>query len=66
MLVIAILLAVVLALVTLLLAVAEAAIRLNDEDDRSTDGIAFTRMAAFPHMMPWCAGLRACIILTGA
>ena len=46
MLVIAILLAVVLALVTLLLAVAEAAIRLNDEDDRSTDGIAFTRMAA--------------------
>ena len=46
MLVIAILLAVVLALITLLLAVAEAAIRLNDEDDRSTDGIAFTRMAA--------------------
>jgi CBS domain containing-hemolysin-like protein len=46
MLVIAILLAIVLALVTLLLAVAEAAIRLNDEDDRSTDGIAFTRMAA--------------------
>ena len=46
MLVIAILLAVILALVTLLLAVAEAAIRLNDEDDRSTDGIAFTRMAA--------------------
>ena len=46
MLVIAILLAFVLALLTLLLAVAEAAIRLNDEDDRSTDGIAFTRMAA--------------------
>lgn len=46
MLVVAILLAFVLALLTLLLAVAEAAIRLNDEDDRSTDGIAFTRMAA--------------------
>jgi CBS domain containing-hemolysin-like protein len=26
------------------LAIAEAAIRLNDEDDRSTDGIAFTRL----------------------
>ena len=45
MLILAIVIAVLLALITLLLAVAEAAIRLNDEDDRSTDGIAFTRTA---------------------
>lgn len=45
MLILAIVIAVLLALITLLLAVTEAAIRLNDEDDRSTDGIAFTRMA---------------------
>lgn len=44
MLILAIAIAVVLALITLLLAVSEAAIRLNDEDDRSTDGIAFARM----------------------
>jgi Mg2+/Co2+ transporter CorC len=46
MLFVAIFIAFVLVLITLLLAVAEAAIRLNDEDDRSTDGIAFARMAA--------------------
>ena len=45
MLILAIVIAVLLALITLLLAVTEAAIRLSDEDDRSTDGIAFARMA---------------------
>ena len=44
MLVIAILIAIALALCAYVLAIAEAAIRLNDEDDRSTDGIAFTRL----------------------
>jgi Mg2+/Co2+ transporter CorC len=44
MLILAIVIAVILALITLLLAVSETAIRLNDEDDRSTDGIAFARM----------------------
>jgi CBS domain containing-hemolysin-like protein len=43
-LVIAILIAIALALCAYVLAIAEAAIRLNDEDDRSTDGIAFTRL----------------------
>ncbi len=44
MLVVAILIAIALALCAYVLAIAEAAIRLNDEDDRSTDGIAFTRL----------------------
>lgn len=45
MLTIAIVLAILLALVILMLAIAEVAIALNDEDDRSTAGIAFSRMA---------------------
>ena len=44
MLFIAITIALILAACAYMLAVAEAAIRLNDEDDRSTDGIAFTRL----------------------
>jgi len=40
----AVIIAIVLALGAYFLAIAEAAIRLNDEDDRSTDGIAFTRL----------------------
>lgn len=44
MLLLAILIALVLAVGAYVLAIAEAAIRLNDEDDRSTDGIAFTRL----------------------
>ena len=44
MLILAIVIAVILALITLLFAVSETAIRLNDEDERSTDGISFARM----------------------
>lgn len=44
MLILAIVIAVILALLTLLFAVSETAIRLNDEDERSTDGISFARM----------------------
>ncbi len=44
MLLVAIVIALILALCAYILAIAEAAIRLNDEDDRSTDGIAFTRL----------------------
>jgi CBS domain containing-hemolysin-like protein len=44
MLLIAITMALILAACAYMLAIAEAAIRLNDEDDRSTDGIAFTRL----------------------
>jgi CBS domain containing-hemolysin-like protein len=44
MLFIAITIALILAACAYMLAIAEAAIRLNDEDDRSTDGIAFTRL----------------------
>lgn len=44
MLLIAITIALILAACAYMLAIAEAAIRLNDEDDRSTDGIAFTRL----------------------
>jgi cytochrome bd-type quinol oxidase subunit 2 len=40
----AISIALVLAVCAYLLAIAETAIRLNDEDSRSTDGIAFTRL----------------------
>jgi Mg2+/Co2+ transporter CorC len=40
----AVIIAIGLALATYVLAIAEAAIRLNDEDDRSTDGIAFARL----------------------
>ena len=40
----AVIIAIVLAIGAYFLAIAEAAIRLNDEDDRSTDGIAFTRL----------------------
>jgi CBS domain containing-hemolysin-like protein len=44
MLFVAISIALILAACAYMLAIAEAAIRLNDEDDRSTDGIAFTRL----------------------
>jgi CBS domain containing-hemolysin-like protein len=44
MLFVAITIALVLAACAYILAIAEAAIRLNDEDDRSTDGIAFARL----------------------
>jgi CBS domain containing-hemolysin-like protein len=44
MLFVAISIAVSLAVCAYILAIAEAAIRLNDEDDRSTDGIAFARL----------------------
>lgn len=44
MLFVAIVIALILALGAYILAIAEAAIRLNDEDDRSTDGISFTRL----------------------
>lgn len=44
MLILAIVIAVILALITLLFAVSETAIRLNDEDERSTDGISFAQM----------------------
>jgi CBS domain containing-hemolysin-like protein len=44
MLFVAISIAVILAVCAYILAIAEAAIRLNDEDDRSTDGIAFARL----------------------
>jgi CBS domain containing-hemolysin-like protein len=45
MLFVAISIALILAACAYMLAIAEAAIRLNDEDDRSTDGIAFARLA---------------------
>jgi CBS domain containing-hemolysin-like protein len=44
MLFVAITIALILAACAYILAIAEAAIRLNDEDDRSTDGIAFARL----------------------
>jgi CBS domain containing-hemolysin-like protein len=44
MLFVAISIAVILAVCAYILAIAEAAIRLNDEDDRTTDGIAFARL----------------------
>ena len=44
MLFVAISIAVILAVCAYILAIAEAAIRLNDEDDRSTDGISFARL----------------------
>ena len=46
MLAVAILLAILLAAVAFLLAIAEAAITLNEEDDRSTAGISFARLVA--------------------
>lgn len=45
MLFVAITIALILAACAYMLAIAEAAIKLNDEDDRSTDGIAFARLA---------------------
>jgi hypothetical protein len=44
MLFVSIAIAVILAVCAYILAIAEAAIRLNDEDDRSTDGISFARL----------------------
>ncbi len=44
MLFVAIFIAVILATCAYILAIAEAAIKLNDEDDRSTEGIAFARL----------------------
>ena len=44
MLFVAIFIAVILAACAYILAIAEATIKLNDEDDRSTDGIAFARL----------------------
>lgn len=44
MLFVAIFIAVILAACAYILAIAEAAIKLNDEDDRSTEGIAFARL----------------------
>ena len=40
----ALVIAIVLAVAAYVLAIAEAAIKLNDEDDRSTEGISFTRL----------------------
>ena len=44
MLYLAVIIALLVATMAFLLAIVEAAIRLNDEDDRSTDGIAFARL----------------------